>query len=103
MDKVTLKITRGNPNDGETVMDYDVPYSEGMSLLEAVLWTRAHHDPSLAVRYSCRSANACKECSAIIDGKPGYLCNTKAQKGALVNVAPLRSRTWIRDLVTEID
>lgn len=103
MAEVILNITRGDPQSGETEETYHVPYTEGMSLLDAVQWVREHEDPALVVRYSCRSANACKECSANIDGKPGYLCNTKAVSGATVVLKPLSTRPWIRDLVTDID
>lgn len=103
MVEVTLDITRGTPDAGETIVAYQVPYKEGMSLLDAVQWIREHGDPELAVRFSCRSANACKQCSARIDGKVGYLCNTKAAPGTRVTLQPLSTRPWIRDLVSNID
>lgn len=79
-----------------------VPYVAGMTVLNALIWIRENTDPSLAIRYSCR-ANACKECSAVINGKAGYLCAEKAQPGARTFIEPLMKRTWIRDLVTELD
>lgn len=103
MAEVTLDITRGTPSAGETVVTYEVPYKDGMSLLDAVQWVREHEDPELVVRFSCRSANACKLCSARIDGKVGYLCNTKAVSGARFTLQPLSTRSWVRDLVTDID
>ncbi|MCL6452967.1 MAG: hypothetical protein K6T78_04955 [Alicyclobacillus sp.] len=103
MAEVTLEITRGTPEQGEWVETYTVPYADGMSLLDAVQWVREHQSPNLVVRFSCRSANACKECSAVIDGKVGYLCNTKAVAGSRVKLQPLSTRRWIRDLVTDLD
>ncbi len=103
MATVRLKIRRGSPAGGAELAEYEVPYSEGMSLLDAVLWIREHQDPSLAVRYSCRISNACKECSAAIDGKAGYLCNTRAVPGQTVTLEPLGKRGWIQDLVSQMD
>lgn len=100
---VRLRISRGDLVHGERLETYDVPYTDGMSLLNAVQWIRENIDPGLVVRYSCRSANACKECSASIDGKVGYLCSTKAAPGTSVELRPLPTRPWIRDLVADLD
>jgi succinate dehydrogenase/fumarate reductase-like Fe-S protein len=53
------------------------------------------------VRFSCK-ANACKECSAVIDGKPGFLCAQRAVPGATTRIGPLPKPRLIRDLVTEL-
>ncbi|GEO26611.1 hypothetical protein AAC03nite_23960 [Alicyclobacillus acidoterrestris] len=103
MPEITMYIVQGSPDSGPVEQEYQVPYRDGMSLLDALLWIRENRDPTLSVRYSCRSANACKECSASIDGKVGYLCNTKAHAGAQVHVRPIPGRQWIKDLVTELD
>ncbi|MCL6517560.1 2Fe-2S iron-sulfur cluster-binding protein [Alicyclobacillus sp.] len=100
---VKLRVVRGTPETGRKVAEYEVPYREGMSVLDAVLWVRVNRDPALAARYSCRSANACKECSAQIDGKVGYMCSTKARPDSTIELAPVGGRDWIRDLVTELD
>jgi succinate dehydrogenase/fumarate reductase-like Fe-S protein len=93
-----LAVTRGSPDTGARVEAYDVPWREGMSLLDALQWIREQVDPTLAVRFSCRSANACKECSASVDGEAAYLCVTRAQPGTLVQIEPLPKRRWLRDV-----
>lgn len=103
MSEVQLKITRGDEEQGSSVISYSVPFKEGMSLLDAIFWIREHIDPSLAVRYSCRSANACKECMAITDGKPGYLCSIRAEENTVRIIEPMASKRWIKDLVTELE
>lgn len=95
---VRLRVTRGSPETGTRLEAYDVPWREGMSLLDALQWIREHVDPTLAVRFSCRSANACKECSASVDGKAAYLCVTRAQPDSLVQIEPLPKRRWLRDV-----
>jgi len=96
----TLAITRASPG-GARVEEYEVPYHDGLTLLDAIIWIRRHRDPSLAVRFSCK-ANACKECSATIDGKPGFLCAQLAEAGETARIGPLQKPRLIRDLVTEL-
>jgi succinate dehydrogenase/fumarate reductase-like Fe-S protein len=99
--KTTLAITRAVPGGEPRVEEHVVPYEDGLTLLDAIIWIRRHEDPSLAVRFSCK-ANACKECSAIIDGKPGFLCAQRAVPGATTRIGPLPKPRLIRDLVTEL-
>ena len=60
-----LARQRGDGGDFET---YDVPFEPGQSVLDGLRWIRAHRDPTLAIRFSCINANACKECMMEIDG-----------------------------------
>jgi len=103
MSTITLQVVRGDQQNGSVLESYEVPYRDGMSVLDAVFWIREHRDPSLSVRYSCRSANACKECSAVINGKAGYLCTIRAVPEQEFRIEPLKGRTWIKDLVTALD
>jgi succinate dehydrogenase/fumarate reductase-like Fe-S protein len=97
----TLAITRGVPGGESHVEEYTVPYHDGLTLLEAIMHVRRTEDPSIAVRFSCK-ANACKECSATIDGKVGFLCAIRAKPGATTVIEPLKKPRLIRDLVTEL-
>ena len=97
----TLAITRGRPGAEPYVEEFSVPYHDGLTLLDAIVHVRRTSDPSLAVRFSCK-ANACKECSATIDGKPGFLCAIRAKPGATTTIEPLKKPRLIRDLVTEL-
>lgn len=96
-----LRIRRGLP-DGEGHYDhFEVPFEEGMSVLDALRWIRAHLDSSLAIRYSCINANACKTCMALVNGEVEYTCMARLTPG-MVTVEPLPKRPLIRDLVTDI-
>jgi succinate dehydrogenase/fumarate reductase-like Fe-S protein len=98
---VTLRVARGSQDGAMTMQEFQVPYVEGMSVLDGLIWVRGHLDPTLAVRYSCINANACKECSMMVDGEVAYACTARlASQG--VTVAPLEGKTVIRDLVTDI-
>jgi succinate dehydrogenase/fumarate reductase-like Fe-S protein len=97
----TLAITRAVPGGEPHVVEYTVPYHDGLTLLEAIMHVRRTEDSSLAVRFSCK-ANACKECSATIDGKPGFLCAIRAKPDDTTKIEPLKKPRLIRDLVTEL-
>jgi succinate dehydrogenase/fumarate reductase-like Fe-S protein len=99
--KAVLRVQRGAP--GETIRfdDFDVPFEEGMSVLDALRWIRTNLDSSLAIRYSCINANACKTCMALVNGEVEYTCIAKLTPG-VVTVEPLAKRPLIRDLVTDI-
>ena len=68
--KITVK--RGVPDGKPKLLTYEVPYKEGMSVLDAIVWIRSNIDSSLAFRYSCINANACKECMVMVNGKTQY-------------------------------
>ena len=72
-----------------------------MSVLDALIWIRQHLDSSLAVRYNCINANACKECVALVNGKVTYLCTARVEDDP-IKLEPLPKRPLIRDLVTDI-
>ncbi len=95
----TLSVWRGGAGDGRFER-YEVPFEEGMSVLDALRWIRAHVDSSLAIRYSCINANACHTCMALVDGRVEYTC-TAWLTPAGVTVGPLPKRPLIRDLVTD--
>lgn len=101
-EQATLKIWRGDePADGRWEI-YQVPFEPGQSVLDGLRWIRVHRDPSLAIRFSCINANACKECMMLLDGKVVYACVARMQPGATHSVAPLANKARIRDLISEI-
>ena len=69
-------------------------------MLDALRWIRVHLDSTLAFRYSCINANACKTCMALVNGKVEYMCIVKLPPEGVV-VEPLPKRRLIRDLVTD--
>jgi succinate dehydrogenase/fumarate reductase-like Fe-S protein len=95
-----LHIRRGGRDEPLRYEDFEVPYEEGMSVLDALRWVRSHRDSTLAIRYSCINANACKTCMALVNGDVEYTCVAKLVPGT-VTVEPLPKRPLIRDLVTD--
>jgi len=96
-----LRIKRGSSGEASRYDVFEVPYEEGMSVLDALRWVRVHEDSTLAIRYSCINANACKTCVALVNGEVEYTCMVKLTP-ALITVEPLPKRHLIRDLVTDI-
>lgn len=99
--KATLRIQRGGPGEAPRIETFEVPYRDGMSVLDGLIWIRANADPSLAIRYSCTSANSCKECMVRVDGRTVYAC-TERLGSRPVDVGPLTNKALRRDLVTDI-
>jgi succinate dehydrogenase/fumarate reductase-like Fe-S protein len=97
----TLKIWRGSARDAPQWQSYEVPFEPGQSVLDGLRWLRIHQDPTLAVRFSCINANACKECMIQLDGDTVYACTARLEPRAMT-LTPLPNKKLIRDLVTEI-
>jgi len=96
-----LRVWRGARRDDGRYDDFQVPYEDGMSVLDALRWVRTHLDSTLAIRYSCINANACKTCLALVNGEVEYTCMAKLTAEVMI-VEPLPKRPLIRDLVTDI-
>lgn len=99
--KATLQIQRGQPGGTPRVESFDLEFEPGQSLLDGLRLLRRDQDPTLAFRYSCINANACKECMMLIDGVVDYACTVRLKEGVTV-LAPLPKKMLVRDLVTEI-
>ena len=70
-------------------------------MLDALRRIAIEQDPTLAFRYSCINANACKECMMMLDGKVVYACTARLEPREMI-LEPLPNKPLIRDLVTEI-
>jgi succinate dehydrogenase/fumarate reductase-like Fe-S protein len=101
MSVATLKVWRGVDPAAGRFETYEVPFEPGQSVLDGLRWIRAHRDPSLAIRYSCINANACKECMMELDGETVYACTARLEEREMT-VKPLGNKMLVRDLVTEI-
>ena len=96
-----LHIQRGTPGASPRTEIFEVPFEPGNSVLDGLRWIRATQDSTLALRFSCINANACKECMMEIDGETIYACTTRLEPRAMT-VEPLGNKKLVRDLVTEI-
>lgn len=99
--KATLSIQRGALGESPRHDTFDISFEHGQSILDGLRAVRRNVDPSLAFRFACINANACKECMMLIDGKVDYACTVRLKEG-VTTLAPLPKKALIRDLVTEI-
>jgi succinate dehydrogenase/fumarate reductase-like Fe-S protein len=100
-ERATLIVWRGSDAASGRWERYEVPFEPGQSVLDGLRWIRINRDPTLAFRYSCINANACKECMIELDGRTVYACTARLRAGEM-KLAPLSNKTLVRDLVTEI-
>ena len=96
-----LHIRRGVPGAAGRTEIFEVPFEPGNSVLDGLRWIRATQDPSLAIRFSCINANACKECMLELDGEVVYACTQRLREGDM-HLAPLANKALVQDLITEI-
>lgn len=99
--KAVLSVQRGAAGEAPRIETHEVDFEAGQSVLDGLRALRRTVDPSLAFRFACINANACKECMMLIDGKVDYACTTRLKEG-VTTLGPLPKKALIRDLVTEI-
>src|ERR1700722_4235659 len=103
MADVTLRVYSGDRERGAPV-DYKLPLTEGMVVLDAVHHVQAHQAPDLAVRWNCKAAK-CGSCSAEVNGRPRLMCKTRMDSLPLdqpITVFPMKAFPLIKDLVTDV-
>jgi succinate dehydrogenase/fumarate reductase-like Fe-S protein len=97
----TLLVKRGEAGEPPSWSRFEVAYEPGQSVLDGLRRIRIESDPTLAFRYSCINANACKECMTLVDGKLVYACTARLEPREM-RIEPLANKKLIRDLATEI-
>lgn len=98
--RIKLHISRRKPGDAEQpyMQTFEVPVSEGMSVMQALDYIYEHLDSSLAYYdHSACSQGICGQCCVLINGKTNLLCQTLVEDGMVLSV---RERVKIiKDLV----
>ena len=105
MPEIEIRILRYRPaEDSEPhFMSYRVPYTEDMSVLQALQSIKDDQDSSLSFRWSCRMA-VCGSCGMMIDGRPQLACSTFLRDLApgSITIEPLENFPIERDLVVTV-
>jgi succinate dehydrogenase / fumarate reductase iron-sulfur subunit len=103
---VPLEIYRYEPGkDAEPrYQRYVVELTPHSPVLTALLKVRAEVDPTLSVRYSCRSA-ICGSCSMQINSKSRLACETpvgpEVERHGRIVIEPMANQPVVRDLVVD--
>jgi fumarate reductase iron-sulfur subunit len=74
---VELEVLRYRPEqeDAPVWQRYTVPYTDDMSVLQALQHIKDEQDGTLTFRWSCRMA-ICGSCGMMVNGKPRLACST---------------------------
>jgi len=75
MAEATLRVFRGDSNDGKTI-DYRVPVAPAWLSWTPLHYIQGYLAPDLAVRWNCK-AGKCGSCSAEVNGRPRLTCKTR--------------------------
>lgn len=99
-----IKVKRYLPESEEVRIDeYEVPFAEDLTVLDALIQIKAEQDPTLTYRWSCRMA-ICGSCGAIANGKAVLMCGTFCHDlKQPILIEPLRNFPIIKDLVVDTD
>ena len=94
--RAVLAIARGG-----TRQDFALDFESGESVLDGLRRIRSTQDATLAFRYACLNANACKECMMLLDGRVIYACTARLEARRMA-LDPLPNKPLLRDLATAI-
>jgi len=105
-DTRSLKVFRYDPEvEGKQEPRFDeftVPYRQGMTVLDALIYARDHYDSTLTFRHSCRQA-ICGSDAFFINGGQRLGCKTQlSDLPDPVRVEPLPHQEVVKDLVVDM-
>jgi succinate dehydrogenase/fumarate reductase-like Fe-S protein len=99
--RAALLIQRGGPGETPCEERFELDFEPGESVLDGLRRLRVSADATLAFRYACLNANACKECMMLLDGRVIYACTARLEAREM-RLAPLPNKPLLRDLATII-
>ncbi len=103
-DPVTLRVFRYQPDEGDEPYyeSFEVPRTEGMTVLDALMYARDHFDGSLTFRHSCRQG-VCGSDAMFVNGRQRLCCTTQvADLDEPIQIDPLPHQDVVKDLVVDM-
>ena len=102
-----IRVFRYDPEiEGKQEPRFDtfhVPFTRGMTVLDAVIYARDNFDPSLTFRHSCRQA-VCGSDAFFVNGQQRLGCKTQlSDLDEPVRIEPLPHQDVVKDLVVDMD
>ncbi|MWV63989.1 succinate dehydrogenase iron-sulfur subunit [Halorubrum sp. JWXQ-INN 858] len=106
-DTVELKVFRYDPEvEGKQEPRFDtfhVPFEKGMTVLDALMYSRDTYDSSLTFRHSCRQA-ICGSDAMFVNGTQHLACKTQiSELSEPIRVEPLPHAEVTKDLVVDME
>ena len=106
IETVEIRVYRYDPEvEGKTTPRFDafhVPFEEGMTVLDALIYARDHHDSSLTFRHSCQQG-VCGSDALFVNGAQRLGCQTQiSDLEAPVQIEPLPHQEVVKDLVVDM-
>jgi fumarate reductase (CoM/CoB) subunit B len=100
METGKVKILRYSPEEDTAPRyeTYELPFTEGMSVLDVAFYIYEEIDGTFSFSYCCRNSH-CGLCGVVINGRPGLMCRESATRE--MTLEPLRNLTVIRDLMVD--
>jgi succinate dehydrogenase/fumarate reductase iron-sulfur protein len=78
---------------------YEVPFSQGLSVLNVLTYIYENIDPGLGFYSNC-DRGVCGRCTVTVNGRPALACTTLVTGD--LELAPLCGRPLIRDLIVDL-
>jgi succinate dehydrogenase / fumarate reductase iron-sulfur subunit len=106
-DTIELKVFRYDPEvEGKQEPRFDtfhVPFTKGMTVLDALMYSRDNYDSSLTFRHSCRQA-VCGSDAMFVNGGQKLACKTQiVDLEEPIRVEPLPHAEVRKDLVVDME
>ncbi len=103
--QVTFVVQRYNPEqDGHPgLQEFSVPFSQGLTVLDGLIYIKENLDSTLTFRTSCRMG-ICGACGVMVNNYPHLACHTpvEALHSNTLTVKPLPNHPNIKDLVVDL-
>lgn len=103
--KINLKVYRSSSSEKEDenkegqYKNYEIPYKNRMTVMNACDYIQNNIDRSLAYYKSCRIGK-CTGCIMEVNGKTSIACTTLVEDN--MKIGPAKGKKIIRDLLVEI-
>jgi succinate dehydrogenase/fumarate reductase iron-sulfur protein len=101
--KTRVKVLRFDKNkEAQSFFEeYEVAYSDGMTVLDALRQIQVEFDPSLAFRWEC-SKGTCGTCGVMLNGKPVMSCHEHLNPNEIAIITPLSKFPIDKDLTVDL-
>ncbi len=102
---ITFRVQRFDPNrDAEPrLQEYTFPVSQGMTVLDCLIYIKEKLDGSLSFRASCRMG-ICGSCAMFVNGFPILTCHTQTFElnADVIEIRSLPNYPIIKDLIPDL-